>query len=952
MLLRLGRAIDSESMRAYDAGPVLRVMRQVSLLHLIERVLNLKSGELRRGLPLFAYLFLIMSSYVTGRVVRDSLFLSRFPAVHLPYVDIATAFAVSVVVAVYIRLARGRSLCNLLLASLLLCTSNCLLFWVLARYYPGRWLYSTIYVWVGIFGVLGTTQVWALANHVLTTREARRVFGLVASGAITGGIFAGFFSKLLARAFGVESLLLGMALFLAVCPLLVVLIRKQHQAVADGETAPVFDGEGPQNLLNSMRLVLSSSYLRAIASVIWISSFVTAVIGWQFKAIAKQFIPAKDHLAVFFGDFTFYAGILALVVQMLLTSRLLRRFGIGLALFTLPMSLLATSAYMLFSGTLFAAVLLRGSDWAWRYSIDKSTVELLYLPLPARVKFQVKWFIDTVIWRMGDGIAGLTVLLFATYLGLTARQLSWVGLVLVGGWLAAVGVARRQYATTLTQSVKEHLLEADRAVAPVLDRSTTEVIAANFSAADSKEILYALSVFESSKKQAAHPAIRALLNHPVAEIRKKAISILSEAGDKAVLLQIEGLLQDADLDVRTEALLYVTHHAHVDPLERIHELGDFADFSVRSAVTAFLARPGEAQNLEAAAQLLATMVAESGPKGAQTRAEAARLLGILPDEFGPLLAQLLTDSDLDVMREAIRSVGKLRKRRLVPNLLDSLADYRLARDVSEALAGFGDAIVGNLRDHMMDLSVPIGVRCEIPALLANMATQGASDALLECLLGGDTSFRVRILQALTKLHREHPELKCDVQLLETVLSVEIMGHYRSYQILEMLSPGTARKDEHLAQTLSDSMNQEMARIFRLLELLYPHYDFSNAYLGLQSKSMRAYDNALEFLDTVLKTELREMLVPLLDGKVSVTERSAIANRLLPVRIEKPEQAAAALVASDDPWLRSCGAYVIGSLGLNSLAHELNRCAVDPNPLVRETARQATLRLQNPQATSA
>ena len=34
-------------MRAYDAGPVLRVMTQISLLRFIERALNLKSGELR-----------------------------------------------------------------------------------------------------------------------------------------------------------------------------------------------------------------------------------------------------------------------------------------------------------------------------------------------------------------------------------------------------------------------------------------------------------------------------------------------------------------------------------------------------------------------------------------------------------------------------------------------------------------------------------------------------------------------------------------------------------------------------------------------------------------------------------------------------------------------------------------------------------------------------------------
>jgi ATP:ADP antiporter, AAA family len=917
----------------------------------IERTLNLRPGELARGVPLFSYLFLVMATYVTGRVVRDSLFLSRFPAVRLPYVDIATAFAVGVVVAAYIPAARGRSLRNLLLGSLVLCASNCFLFWGLARYSAPRWLYPTIYVWVGIFGVLATTQVWALANHVLTTREARRVFGLVASGGITGGIFAGFFCKVAAKAFGTESLLLGMAVFLALCPLLVVIAWKQHQAVADTESTEG-DAAGRQDLLNSMRLVFSSPYLRAIASVIWISSFVTALISWQFKATAKEFIPAKDHLAAFFGDFTFYAGILALFVQLLLTSRLLRRFGIGLVLFTLPVALLTASAYMLVASSLFAAVLLRGSDQVWRHSIDRSAVELLYLPLPARLKFQVKWFIDTVIWRMGDGIAGLAILFFAAYLGLTARQMSWVGLFFVGGWLTAVWVARRQYVATLSESIKEQRVEVDRSVAPVLDRSTTEVLAADLSASDPKKILYALSVFESSQKQAAHPAIRDLLSHPAAEVRMKAIGILAAAGDKAVLPQMEHLLQDSNLEVRTEALLYLAHFAHIDPLERIQQLGDFADFSIRSAMAAFLARPGDAQNLEAARQLLTTMVAESGSEGARTRAEAARLIGIVPDDFGPMLSHLLADSDEEVVREAIRSLGKLRKRRLVPELLDHLSDHRFVSDVTEALSRFGESIVGHLRDQMGDLDVPMKVRREIPALLGSMGTQSASYALMEHLLDTDTGSRMHVLTALTSLHRKHPEFKCDAELLETALAAEILGHYRSYQILESLSTMATGNEQQMAQTMSESMKEEIKRIFRLLELLYPHHDFGSAYIGLQSKSMTVHDNALEFLDTVLKSQLRELLVPLLDGKVSLTERASIANRVVPVRIDSTEQAAAALVASDDPWLRSCGAYAIGTLGLTTLIHELNRCATDADPLVRETARQATLRLQHLRPASA
>jgi ATP/ADP translocase len=111
----------------------LGVIRQdLPVIRSIEQALNLRPGELRRGVPLFAYLFLVIASYLVGRVARDSLFLSRFQAVQLPYVNIATALAVVVVIAVYIRVGRRASLRNLLLGSLLLFASNCVLFWALA----------------------------------------------------------------------------------------------------------------------------------------------------------------------------------------------------------------------------------------------------------------------------------------------------------------------------------------------------------------------------------------------------------------------------------------------------------------------------------------------------------------------------------------------------------------------------------------------------------------------------------------------------------------------------------------------------------------------------------------------------------------------------------------------------------------------------------------------------
>jgi ATP:ADP antiporter, AAA family len=913
----------------------------------IERALNIHPGDLGRGSLLCSCLFLTITTYKIGGVAGAALFLSRFQAKQLAYADIASSVLVTLVVAGYVVVARRVPLLSLLLGSTLFFSSNCALFWALAHYhFHLSFLFPVFYVWVKIFGVLVPTQIWTLANYVLTTREAKRVFGMVGGGAIAGWIFSGYFSKAVAKNLGTESLLLGMALFLVICTVLIILIWRSGRVAVGGahDMTPAAAGSSPRNLFGSMRVVFSSPYLRAIAALICISSLVTTLTGWQFLAIAQERLVKKDVLAAFFGDFNFYAGVLSLIFQLLLTSRFLRRFGIGTALFVLPTTVFLGSAGLLVFGTLGAAVALKGCDQTLRYSLDKSTAELLYLPLPARIKIQVKWFIDTVVWRLGDGLSGLAVLIFATTLHLPARQISWIVLALVTGWLAAVSVARRQYVATLKESINQHRVDVDQTYTSVLDRSTTELLASKLSASDPNDILYALSLFEVERQRASHPVIRGLLSHPAANVRQKAIGILAASGDKTLRPDIEPLLRDPDLNVRTEALLYLSHYAHVDPLELIQEVGDFADFSVRSAMVAFLARPGEAQNLEAAQQILSAMVCESGSAGQRTRVEAARLLGMLPDCFDPLLSTLLADSDHIVVIEAIRSVGKLRKRRLVPELLDRLGHRELCPEAAKALGEFGDAIVGALRDHLGDPAIPIEARREIPAVLVRVGTSAAADVLMENLLESDTTLRFRIISALNKLRHLHPEIEADTLTLETVLAAEILGHYRSYQILDKLGTIDHGQDP-VARALNESIQQELERIFRLLGLLYPHLDVHSAYLGLQSKNVSVYDNALEFLDNVLKSQLREMLVPLLDGKVTVAERARLAQRLVRAKIENQEQAVAALVSSDDPWLRSCGAYAIGTFGMKSLESELNRCLDDSDPLLRETARAAKQRLQ-------
>ena len=149
----------------------------------LQRLLGMNARELRRALPLFAYLFLTMAGSVASKSARDALFLERYEAVDLPYVDIAIALIVGVVASVYIRAGERLNLRNLQVASLLGFGVSALGFWWWSTL-PGAEspaLFLLIYVWVGVLSVLIPAQVWTLANFVLTTREAKRAFGLVGS---------------------------------------------------------------------------------------------------------------------------------------------------------------------------------------------------------------------------------------------------------------------------------------------------------------------------------------------------------------------------------------------------------------------------------------------------------------------------------------------------------------------------------------------------------------------------------------------------------------------------------------------------------------------------------------------------------------------------------------------------------------------------------------------------
>ena len=122
---------------------------------------NIQPGELRPTLGLAAYLLFGIASVISLKAAADSLFLKEFGAQRLPSADLSVTVLVAAVVSLYLRLSNRLPLGRLISGTQIFLAASLLLLWGLLRWEVAG-APVLLYVWVGVFTVLITSQAWSL----------------------------------------------------------------------------------------------------------------------------------------------------------------------------------------------------------------------------------------------------------------------------------------------------------------------------------------------------------------------------------------------------------------------------------------------------------------------------------------------------------------------------------------------------------------------------------------------------------------------------------------------------------------------------------------------------------------------------------------------------------------------------------------------------------------------
>src|SRR5205814_7961529 len=135
--------------------------------------------------------------------------------------------------------------------------------------------------------------------------------------------------------------------------------------------------------------------------------------------------------------------LLGAALQMFAVSRILKYFGIGAALFVLPVIALGSYTVLALAPILSYIRLAKIAENSTDYSIQNTARHALFLNTSREAKYKAQTAIDNFFWRMGDAFSA--VLVFAgTQLAFGIRGFAIANIVLTFVWLAVVVSIARQ----------------------------------------------------------------------------------------------------------------------------------------------------------------------------------------------------------------------------------------------------------------------------------------------------------------------------------------------------------------------------------------------------------------------------------------------------------------------------------------------------------------------------
>ncbi|MFA9441060.1 NTP/NDP exchange transporter [Uliginosibacterium sp. sgz301328] len=433
------------SERAVDEGALPR------------RLIDVRPGEWIALSWAWLYVLAVMAAYYVIRPVRDAMGVEG-GVDNLQWLFTGTLLAMIAINPAYAALVRRWARERFITVTYVFFMANLLLFAVAMHVASAGqlvWVGRVFFIWVSVFNLFVVSVFWALMVDVFDTEQAKRLFGLISAGATIGAMAGSGIASALAHSVPTTWLLLGSVALLCLAVFCVRRLSRLAPALrAPREVAAArseVDAPIGGSLMAGLAHTLRSPYLLGISLYILLYAITSTFLYFQQAAIVAEHFADRAARTAFFANVDLVVNVLTLVVQVFVTNRFLRRFGVTITIGLLPLVSVISFGVLAVVPTVAVLVAVQVIRRVGNFGFAKPTREVLFTVTSREDKYKAKPVIDTVVYRGGDQVGSWSYALLG-WMGFGPVGVAIVAVPLSVLWLFnALWLGRRQAAMVREQ---------------------------------------------------------------------------------------------------------------------------------------------------------------------------------------------------------------------------------------------------------------------------------------------------------------------------------------------------------------------------------------------------------------------------------------------------------------------------------------------------------------------
>ena len=828
---------------------------------MLKKLFSINPGEGSPTLILFIHFFAYVAISVTGSAARDAYFLNMVDRKYLPLMYLAVAVVLTLVIAIYNRLSKNRDLTLIVTISSLVFALSLL---AIQNHLEG-WVIPFLYIWKDVIDAITIIQFWLLANEVFDPRQAKRLFGLLGAGGALAAIIVGSSIKQFVSIFGSENLLFVTIGFLGIVILMANLIRPYRNVYKlQNQTRKKYEQKKSEKTF--------TPYLKSLAIIIGLAAITSRIVDYQFKIIAVTTFPLQDDLVNFFGQYFAVTGIATIVIQLFVTSKLLSRFGILVAILILPVFLMLGSIGFFMTPILATVYLSKFSDQVFKFTLHNSSIQLLWIPVKNTIKTRLKPIIEGSIRAGLEGLSGVLIFIAVTVFNIPIHYLSLSIVLIAIYWINKSFPLKKLYVDALQSAIEKRQLNFEELTLDIQDQTMVNTIETALNNADESQQIFALDIIKDIPLTPWKQSLNRLMDKGNITVKKEILNI--SFNDKNIIndQRIIDLVR-VDNDLGVDAIEIAGKRKLSDALPVINKyLGD-SEMEKRIVAAAAIRNIKPESSSEAKSLLINAFDSSNEKIKPLAIKQMSYDNEILPDDK---LIQYLNDSSY-VIRNAALSVAKTRRSpEFLPEIIHSLADPRSAIPARTALTIYNEKdVIKFLIQYLQDSNAQKSLVIGIIRTLKNYPTKQSIGLILSRINPKTPPIQAEAVDALIHLAREIPLEKEDIIITKDVLIKT--ARYAYEKIIALSQIEDSKDNQLLRHFLQNEIKKSIPVIMKLGIIDKPETPIETYIQYVLNNESDKLPYVLEFFENVFSKEESKIVNSLIDS-ISIEEKCIVARK--------------------------------------------------------------------------